>query len=96
LADLKKSPETKTVSVTSINSKTDKGPSEKNTSALKDLLARVAPNQAGVSPAATGQAPHTASVPKPQPEVKKEERPQPPSPHKPKEVPEDVLRQILQ
>ena len=47
-----------------INSRVDKGPSEKNVSALKDLLAKVA----------------TAS----------------PAPHKPKEIPEDVLRQILQ
>jgi len=102
LADLKKPdrnatqsaaggpPETKTIPINSFNTRIDKGPSEKNTSALRDLLAKVVPYQAGVSPTATGQAPQITSVPKPQ------SAPPSPAPHKPKEVPEDVLRQILQ
>jgi hypothetical protein len=74
LADLKRPAEAKNIPVTSISSKTDKGPSEKNVSALKDLLVKVSP-----------------------PEAKKEEKPVTQAPkHQPKEVPEDVLRNILQ
>jgi len=101
LADLKKPdrnatqsaaggpPETKTIPINSFNTRIDKGPSEKNTSALKDLLAKITPdsNQTKDNPLSQESARNTTPL---------TPKPASPPPHKPKEVPEDVLRQILQ
>jgi hypothetical protein len=87
-----------------VKPKKEKGPTQQNLSALRDALASVLKETQAAAPQPVQAQVQPAKIPSPiQPEIKKEsvqqmqsEKPQTPQPQKPKEVPEDVLRRILE